>query len=192
MAYCTTAQVKTFLRISSSSDDALIGTLVTQSQAEIDQITRRTFEASSDTMRRHSAVRDVQGARLWLRGELAALTSVTNGDDAALVSFVTTFPRNTAEGPSVALDLMASSAKAWKPESDGDEWSIQVTGRWAYSTSAPDAIVLAHILLTAYHYRLPSAHDGSAELGELNPYALKRRAEAILAPYVLRPRVGFA
>ena len=83
MAYCTTAWVKSLIDIKSPGDDNLIESLIEAAQQAIDGYCHRSFEASSDTTRYIDAVGDhVRGRVLYLDdiGELAAVTTVTNGE----------------------------------------------------------------------------------------------------------------
>ena len=66
MAYATVSQVKSYLGISASTDDTLLGTFIAAAQKIIDAHTRRTFEASTATTRYFDAMSDVTGSTLWL------------------------------------------------------------------------------------------------------------------------------
>lgn len=152
MAYTTTAAVKLLVNIptADTDDDALIATLVTQAQAEIDRYCHRTFEAAADTTKRMDAIEDVDGMTLWLPDDLAVVTTVTNGDAAVVpASAYVTEPRNSA--PYYALRLKASSGLSWTYAADPED-AIAIVGRWAYSQTVPDAIARAATRLAAYMY----------------------------------------
>jgi len=157
MAYCTTAQVKTYLSISGSGDDSLLADLISRAESLINRYTHRTFEAAADSDRTFDALRDVEGQVLYLDEDLAAITTVTNGDSANTVitsGQYTTEPRNTT--PYYALRILDSSGLAWEYDSDPED-AITITGRWAYSTTAPTDIEHACIALTAWLYRRRSS-----------------------------------
>lgn len=159
MAYCTTAQVKSYLGITGSGDDALLATLIAAAQAHIDAHCERTFEAESDTTRYCDAIADVDGSLLILPGDLCAITSVTNGDSTAVSgSSYVTEPRRAT--PFWGLRLKQSATISWT-YSTTPENAIAIVGRWAYSTSAPDDVVQACIRLAAYLYR---QKDNAADL----------------------------
>lgn len=150
MAYTTTTTVKTYLGISTTTDDGLLATLIATAQQWIDTYTRRTFEASADSTRYFDAQADVYGNELWLSSDLATVGTVTNGDGAVLgTADYVTEPRNT--GPYYLLKMRSDSTAAWT-YSDHYENSISVTGKWAYSTTAPADIAQAAVRLTAWLY----------------------------------------
>lgn len=146
MAYCTAANVKTYLNITTTTDDTLIGDLILSAQQSIDDYTHRTFEASADSTR-YFDDDNVSGAVLELDDDLCAITSVTNGDSVAVSSSeYKTVPRNKT--PYNEIVLRSDSGKSWTDTSD-----IAIVGKWAYSTSAPDSIKQACIRLASFLYR---------------------------------------
>ena len=207
MAYTTTALVKTYLGVTSSSDDALIGTLIVRAQAMVDKHTARTFEASTDVTkyfdsvmnvdapinRRGYLVRDSYGTTLYFSEglELAqAPTTVTNGDATVLVlntDFVTE-PVNTA--PYFGLAMMTSSSNVWTQAASGaSQRAVSVLGRWAYSVSAPDDIVAATIRLVSFMYRQRESNadlDRAISVSDgmvLHPSKIPADIATILLPY---------
>ena len=153
MAYCTAAQVKTYLNITDSSDDALIGNLITRAQAEIDARVGFSFEASSDTDRIFdNEDPTVIGDTLYFDTWCASITTVTNGDSTEIASTkYATLPRNGSRFYGIKLKF--SSGYSWEDDSNNDsEGAITITGKWAWSTSAPSDIEHACIRLTGYFY----------------------------------------
>ncbi|GIV82782.1 MAG: hypothetical protein KatS3mg051_2136 [Anaerolineae bacterium] len=188
MAYATLAELKAYLGITGTTDDMLLTDLLVRSQAIIDAATQRTFEATADSTRYLDAVEDVDGRVLWLDrvGDLAQITSITNGDGSSVASSeYVTEPRNQA--PYYAIQLKASSSVAWT-YSDSPENAIAITGRWAYSVTPPDDIVHACIRLAAYLYR---QKDNATDLDRpviagnvtLLPAQLPADIQSLLAPY---------
>lgn len=150
MAYTDATTLKRYLGISSTNDDTLLGECLARAQKLIDDYTGRTFEAAADTTRTFDAVDDVDKRLLYLDEDLCQITSVTNGDGVVVAANeYTTQPRN--ETPYHALKLLASSGKAWRYEDDHED-AISIVGRWAWSVTAPTAIVQATIRLAAYLY----------------------------------------
>lgn len=152
MAYATTADVKTYLGISATTDDALLTALIAEAQEMIDRAAGQTFEASTNTTRYFDAIKDVDGLTLVLDKPLASINSVTNGDGVAVTSgqYVTE-PRN--DTPYWAIRLKNSAGVSWT-YGDDPENAIQVSGKWAYSTSAPQAVARLCISAAAALYRL--------------------------------------
>lgn len=149
--YTSASDVKTYLGITGSGDDALIAALVTAAQAAIDQYFLRTFEASANTTRYFDAQRDVSGRRLLLDRDLCAINSVTNGNGSTVTSSqYVTYPRN--DTPYYAIQLLSSSGIAWEWEDD-PEGAIAVSGKWAYSETAPVTVVQLTKWLAAFMYR---------------------------------------
>lgn len=190
MSYASLAQVKEYLNIptATTGDDALLTRLLATAQAIIDTHTARTFEATSDTTRTFDAVADVDGLTLWLdRDDLAQITSVVNGDGATITSNqYTTLPRNAT--PYHSLKLLSSTGISWKYEDD-PEGAIVITGRWAYSVTAPADMTHAAIRIASWLYR---QKDSSADLDRhiissdgiaLAPSRLPNDIVALIEPY---------
>lgn len=185
--YTDTAALKRYLGISSSTDDTLLGECIARAQALIDDyVGGRSFEAAADTTRTFDAVMDVDGPLLYLDDDLCQITSVTNGDGVVVAANeYTTQPRN--ETPYYALKLLASSGKSWTYEDDHED-AIAIVGRWAWSVTAPTAIVQAAIRLASYLYQ---QKDNAQELDRtvvtggtvLLPSDLPRDLAQMLDPY---------
>jgi hypothetical protein len=157
---------------------------LTNASAIIDEQTHRHFEAMTDSTRLHDYATFVEGRRLWLQGDLAQVTSVTNGDGQAiqLTSIKTDPLYNT---PYFGLTLKTNSSQYW---SNGNA-DIAVTGRWAYSVTAPDAIVQATLRLAEWFYRQPSNAldlDRAVIVGNttIAPSAIPADVFVILRPYM--------
>lgn len=155
--YATLAQLTNYLGITGTvgaADQLNLQMALTNASATIDDQTQRSFAAAVDSTRYHDALRDVEGLRLWLNGDLAQVTSVTNGDGqpVLLTSFVTE-PANMT--PFFALTLKRNSG-LWWTYNNSPEAAIAVTGRWAYSVAPPNTIVQATLRLASWYYRQPS------------------------------------
>ena len=152
-AYASLEQIKSYLDIalSNTDDDDLLTMALDNASAVIDTQTHRTYVSEADETHYHDALCDVHGRRLWLRGDLAQLVSITNGDgaDVPATAYVT---EPSIGGPYYAIVLKANSGIAWT-YSDTPEEAIGVNGRWAYSVLPPGPIVQATIRLAAWMYR---------------------------------------
>lgn len=184
--YATVAQLKTYLGLSGSGEDSLLGDLLDRATTAIEQYTRRVFEAASDTTRYFDAVDDVEDRRLWFDREICQITTVTNGDSTTVSSddYVTE-PRNDA--PYYALTLKSGSTVTWT-YSDDAENAISVTGRWAYSTEPPADIVHATVRLAGFFYKQKDAQvfetTAQPDMGMITvPQSIPRDVRAILFPY---------
>lgn len=193
MAYLTSGELRTYLNVDASTDDALLTALIAAAQAAIEKRTHRDFEVSADTTR-YLSMSQTDGLKLILDEDLCQITSVkTNLDNGS--SGVTipsteyvTLPRN--ETPYYALRLRSSSDYAWEYTDDPED-AISITGRWGYSVTPPTDIVMACRRLAAYYYRQRDAQvfDTTAmpDAGVmLIPQGIPRDVDMMLEPYILR------
>lgn len=192
MAYCSVADVKDYLDIESAGDDTLIEDLIEDAQQAIDTRTGRTFEASADATRYFTVGVHTRGRTLFLDEDLCAITSiVTNADDGSGGTALAdadyfTLPRN--DTPYYAIEIAKSSSEAWE-YTDDPEAGIEVTGRWAYSTEAPNDIRRACIRWASYFYRQKDAQVfdtvAQPDLGIITiPQGIPADVERLLKPYV--------
>lgn len=184
MAYVTAALVRAYLGTTSSGDDTLITALGARAQAAIDTYCHRTFEADTNTTRYFDAVGPhIAGPVLYLDRDLCAVNTVTNGDGTAVTAYVTE-PRN--DTPYYALRLKSTAGVTWTYSTDWER-AIAISGKWAYSTSAPADIVQAATRLAAFYYRQKDAalQDVTAiEAGVVvRPVAIPADVLALLGPY---------
>lgn len=149
MAYITVIELKRYLGIDAdnTADDALLADMAQRAQAVVEGRTGRVFEAAADTARTFGA-ESVDGAWLWLDADLYSVTSVVNGDGAAVAADQYAL-RPLNRRPAFALLLKSQASAAW----DADSAAITVTGRWAYSLTPPADVVQATVRLAAWFYR---------------------------------------
>jgi hypothetical protein len=163
MAYCTLADVKAELNISVTTDDSLLSGYITTAQRIIESPpplgTGRVFEASADTTRYvdapYTSDGDPDGTSyvlpLWNVGDLCAITTVVNGDGTTIGSSAyVTEPRYKT--PYHALRLKRNGSYLWTYSSTNEN-AIAITGRWAYSTTAPADIARAALRIVVWLYR---------------------------------------
>lgn len=156
MAYTTAATVKTYLGTTAVADDTLILALIARAQAAIDTYTGRTFDHSTvGVTRRFTVGEDTYGRVLLLDKDLSKIDEiVTDADGSGATTVGTTeyvtVPRNSA--PYHEIKLLSSTTKSWTYTSNAEN-GITVTGKWSYSTAAPDDIVDACVRWTAFKYR---------------------------------------
>lgn len=187
MSYTTVADVKTYLGIAGTADDALLGALITSADAIIEDYTHRVFQVSAASTRYFDAEMDVDGDTLWLGNDLYTIGTVTNGDGNALgtADYVTT-PRNSP--PYYQIVMRSDSTAAWTYD-DHPENAIAVTGLWsAGGTAAPPAIAHASKRLTAWLYAQKDNHadqDRAFIAGNTTvlPVNIPADVKAILEPH---------
>lgn len=140
MAYTTTADIKTYLGITATTDDPLIGRLIDAASQAIDTYTDRSFAAEvGDRTYRYTS-----GGVLYVN-DLVSVTSITNGDGTAL------------DMASVTLAPPADTPK-WMVISTGlTRGEITITGVWGYGAAVPADIVQACVRWAAYMYRQKDA-----------------------------------
>ena len=188
MAYCGVDELKEYLGVTGATDDAMLLTLLAAAQRTIDSYCARTFEATADTVRTFDSQRDVDGYTLTVDSDLCAITSIVNGDGTTISnSHYVTEPRN--ETPYYAIRLKASAGNVWTSTVSGDsENAITVTGKWAYSTSAPSDIAHVCKRLAAYIYRQKD-HAGDLDRAVIAgnstilPAQIPSDIRLMLAPY---------
>jgi len=177
MAYLSVADLKTYLDISSSDDDTLLGDLIDSAVQIIENETQTTFEAGSSTRYFTWGV-DTGGHRdswqdrrtLWFDTWLAsAPTTVTNGDSTTIASSNYVL-LDTNRPPYYGLKLKQDASVQWTYD-DSPEDAISIVGNWGWSTTPPDDIVQVTRRLAAYLYRQKDAQifDQTAftELGRI-------------------------
>lgn len=162
MAYATTPQLKAYLKLAVTTDDALLADFLTRAQSIVERVTNKVYEAATDTTRRFDAIRDVDDRLLFFDNQwIASITSVTNGDGILVAaSDYVTEPRNSA--PYYGIRLKDDANVVWTFSSSPQD-AIAVVGKWAYAASAPDYIVQATIRLAAYLYRQKDNATGDAD-----------------------------
>lgn len=192
MAYASLIDIREYLGISETSEDAFLLSIANRATAIIDTVTKRRFRADTDETRYFNAIEDVDGRMLWLAsaGDLASLTNVVNGDGQAIPpSEYLLEPQYFP--PFFGIILKSGSTYRWTYE-DMPENAISVTGRWAYSVEPPEDITHACIRLSAFLYR---QKDTSADLDRpihtmdgsiLMPSSIPSDVSAILQRYARR------
>lgn len=195
MAYVTAAQLRAYMRITSTDDDALLGSAAAQAQRYIEAKTNRLFEAAADTTRKFTPVMSWNGGDLTdLRtlsfdDDLCTLTSITNGDGSAInLAKVELLPLNRR--PAYAVTLIDSDID-WTYTGSSPVGKVLVTGRWAYSLTAPSDIYEATLSLAEHLYKSPDASaytqavmssDGVPQM----PPGIPSRVNKVIATYARR------
>lgn len=163
MSYISVEEAKEYIGgISGGGDDALLKVLIDSAQAYIEMETGRVFEHGTAANKSFDAVRDVDGATLYFDDmDLCSITTVTNGDGVVVASdeYVTEPRRRT---PYYAITLLPSSDKSWTYDEDPQN-AIVISGKWAYSVTAPAAIKQACLDIVKTLYRSRDANAGAGQ-----------------------------
>lgn len=176
MSYIELAKAKQYLNVTVNDDDVLLTECIARAQSAVDAFCNRTFEAAADSARLFEADQSSNGPLLYLDADLCALTGIAIDGEAADISDLRTVPLNGR--PWWALRRPGG----WR----GD---IEVTGRWAYSVTAPEAVQQACLRLAVWLYRQkdsnadPGAPQLTAEGTWLMPSQMPKDIMALLAPF---------
>ena len=199
MAYITTAQLKSYMGITASTDDTLLSLCIDRAQSAIDSYTNRTFESTADTTRRYTPIIDRINSGMGFNGDLIddytidtqydliSITSITNGDGSSVpTSAVVTLPLNFT--PAWSVRIKQASGYFWT-YTGSPEASVSIVGRWGYSLTAPANIQQATLRLASQMYR---QRDGSPDLSDtiisadgstIVNSAMRSDVKALLNPY---------
>lgn len=202
MAYTTAADLKTYLNITGTGDDALLAALVTRAQAAVERHTGRIFEASAVTYKTLDVGRYVDGDTLYFGPHDACAFYAGSAPDNYSIQVATSndnvLPLDDATGlpmdgpPWYALRILPSATVSWADlQYDTDHPYIMLGALWAYSETPPDDIVQATIRWAGYMYRQRDAQvfDVTAmpDAGALLvPQGIPKDVEMLLRPYVRR------
>jgi len=184
MAYATLAQVKEYLGITGTSEDALLTRLLDAATEMIARHCERSFEAVNAT----KVVRREQYALgvFFLPDDLLSLTQVvTDKGDTLLPAH---------------FQPLAAPARLLRLRHDAPGWSmdysVDVTGTWGYSTTPPKDIEQACVRLAGWLYRQKDAQTfdliGEAGLNQASVQSsVPRDILQQLEPYLVRRMIAW-
>jgi len=132
-SYCSLSDLKAYLNITASTDDALLQSMLDAATSRIDAQCARTFQAASDTTRYFDPTRDLIDDELMLDYDLSYLTSLSNGGEVVASTYLYHNPRNAT--PYYALGLKSTAPYSWTSAAEIEN-SIGIVGRWAYMERA--------------------------------------------------------
>jgi len=165
MAYISTADLRSYIGATSTSDDTQIGYAATRAQSMVETYTNRIFECPADTTRYYNALDirfggnvDAFQNTLMLDYDLCVLTTITNGDTSNIpTNKVVLLPTNFT--PAYAIKIQMNTSYVWTYTGTPDA-AISITGRFAYSITPPSDIVAACLRLGSFIYR---AREGTPD-----------------------------
>ena len=150
--YATLAEFKSYANITSTdaADDAVIEDIIEGASRFIDTYTGRTFYGRSGTHYFDTP----NGNTLHIDDDdLLSITTLTNGDGSVIsASDYKLLPLN--KSPKYEIYLEAGSNLSWETDSNGDEvGAISINGTWGFSSSAPDDVKQACLMISVSEYR---------------------------------------
>lgn len=128
-SYCLLADLKSYLNITTSAEEALLQLMLDAATNRIDAKCGRTFQAAGDSVRNFDPSLDLgDEGKLELDYDLSYITSVVSAGVDITTSLYHT-PRNNT--PYYELGIRSDAANTWNYSTPVED-SIIVTGRWAY------------------------------------------------------------
>jgi hypothetical protein len=167
VAYATLEDLRTELRIGSIADDELLTAKLEEAQLILERTYNRRFEATAvETRYVDCAHPAVDGRNLLLPWDVCQIDEVRNGDGLVVpVEAYVTTPRlrSVADGASLAvaipewwpwytIALKAGSGLAWRHNGSPEE-AIAITGKFAFSETAPANVRSATVRLAYWLYQ---------------------------------------
>ena len=186
--YAILSEFKQYARITSTdvSDDAVIENIIEGASRLIDNETRRTFYARTET---HLYDTPDSDTLYILDDDLLTITTLTNGDGTALTTANYILLPNNAT-PKWGIKIKSSSTKTWEEDSSGNyEQAISIAGTWGWSATAPLDIKEAclEIAMAAYHrFGENTTSESTITAGGvvITPRDIPASARAVLDNYV--------
>ena len=157
MAYVTAAEMRTFLDITSTDDDAIFTSLISAASRAVNSYTNRVFEYGAASVRKFTPLNWRNGGNILDDGrtlmfdeDLCSLTGILNGDGNAIPSteYFLIAPNSTVF---YGVTLKSQSQYIWT-YSTSPELSVEITGKWSYSETCPSDIALAVKMLVKHFY----------------------------------------
>jgi hypothetical protein len=157
VAYVTAAEMRAFLDITSTADDAIFTALIAAASRTVNAITHRTFEASANTTRKFTPLVRQDGGNLigdartlMFDEDLCSLTSIVNGDGSVIASteYFLIAPNSTTW---YGVTLKSQSSITWT-YTGSPELSVEITGKWSYSETCPADIAQAVKMIVKHFY----------------------------------------
>lgn len=153
MTYPTLTNLKTFLSISGSGEDARLQFALDAAQAFIERSTHRVFvSASADKYFDQGFIRE-GGRLLAFQRDCTAITAVVNGDGEAITQYYAT----SQDAPFYAIRLDTDVVTPFHVGSDGTR--VKVTAAWGFSAACPDDVFEAIMLAAQQFYN--ASQEGS-------------------------------
>jgi hypothetical protein len=173
-----------------TSQDGLLQDCLDNAESQIDGYTRRNFLGTAGTYYVNRYDQAVRSQALYLREDICALVSLTNGDGQVIpVGSVWLEPRNSGP-PWRMLRLHSSYVYVWNTDSD-----VIVAGTFGFGTVVPPDIAEATKQLAAFYFRGkdigPMDVSGNQDVGQVvYPRGMPDTVKMLIDKY--RSRTGGA
>lgn len=159
MAYPTVAQLKEFCGVSVSTDDTILGQILSGTVKDFEAKTSRVFVAASST-------KNFPVERPWvyrlrrmnLQQDFVSVSALVNGDGTAISSDDYELYSASGEAPYLEIHL-APDVPAFFGGSRGNG-RIAVTASWGFSASCPSDVFLAILEWGKFRYQQRSSAGG--------------------------------
>jgi len=187
MAYCTLADVKAYLGITETTDDALIENAIVTAKQAIDHYTHKVFDVTVDTTKYFSSNTDSISGRSLLLGRHLLATAPTKVSVGGLD--VTSAIKVYGDAPYWSLILSGASGFSWRDSGDVDpEEAIEILGKWGYSTVAPSDVQGAAVIWASHLYQIKDASpDGTLTMNsqehQQRIVKIPANVQVLLIPY---------
>lgn len=156
MTYPVLSDVKTFLNISGTGEDARLTLALDAAKSFIERATYRVFVASEIQLPFQTIASS--GRILAFHRDCVSISNVLNGDGLAVTQYHT-MPQ---EAPFYAIELDWDVATPFHIGADGT--LPLVTAYWGFSTACPDDVFYAILVHTQQLYDIPR-QAGGGEIG---------------------------
>lgn len=187
--YTTIADVKTYLRIGDTADDALLAEAITAASRAIDSITNRQFGQTASTEARKYTPSWSDHLNRWTIGidDLMDATGLTVALTAGAITLYTLTPVNAAARTRPWIRIVIDKASTVKPVFDDTlPSSATVTAKWGW-TAVPATVAAATKIQAARFFKRRDAAFGVAGSPELgSELRLLAKADPDVA-FMLRP-----
>ena len=201
--YCTSAQLKSFLRISDTDDDTRIASVITATSRAIDHVCGQVFSNDDTASDRYYRAKSPDLLYTHPFHSLSGFALATNSSEGG--EFTTTWDVNvllfdqdaitlpTAEydaaGVTVPYRKIAAVGEKRFPVSTKSP-RVKVTATWGWE-DVPDAVREACIIKAARLFRRRDTPEGLAGGGDFGLVRISSREDpdvmALLAPYIFTP-----
>jgi hypothetical protein len=203
--YCTLAQIKDYLSVTDTQDDALLEAAVTAASREIDRHCQRRFWSDTSTSARVYHVCDKDELVVDDFSTTTGLTVYTDEGDNGTYNQAWTITTDFVVYPFNGVldgvegwpfyEIRATGSRAFPTVSTGygNRPRVQVTAKWGWA-AVPDAVYQACLIkAAALYFRKDSPTGVMGGFTDLGPLRVSSREDPtvamLLAPYV-KPVVG--
>jgi len=135
----------------SEADKVQLTEKIAEAQAILEARMGMRWEALQDSTRYFDPIANTYHGVLYLGMDIAQITTVTNGDG-TVISGAQYIVHPSYGPPYQAIKLRGSSGVQWAYVDDPYD-AIAITGRWAYSVTAPPVVKRSCRRLAAWLYR---------------------------------------